>query len=213
MISRRQVQSNMTLTVMVPLDLFTLRILDCAYTICLENIEVLIYFFYSILPVVGNWTATLEGIGIPRTADSNGGEGWGAFIATSSINPSNWTRSYSRSAYIDPLPNRPNLSILANATVTRLIFSSSSPSNNLTASGVEYAATRGGAKKTVNVRKEVILAGGAIGSPHILMHSGVGPKDVLDAAGVSVNVELPGVGQHLQDHIVSALFYFDAQHY
>lgn len=154
-----------------------------------------------ILPVVGNWTATLEGIGIPRTADSNGGEGWGAFIATSSINPSNWTRSYSRSAYIDPLPNRPNLAILSNATVTRLVFSSSSPKDNLTASGVEFAATRGGAKKTVNVRKEVILAGGAIGSPHILMHSGVGPKDVLNAAGVTVNVELPGVGQHLQDHI------------
>lgn len=78
----------------------------------------------------------------------------------------------------------------------------------MTASGVEFAATRGGAKKTVNVRKEVILAGGAIGSPHILMHSGVGPKDVLNAAGVTVNVELPGVGQHLQDHIVSAKSHF-----
>ncbi len=54
----------------------------------------------------------------------------------------------------------------------------------------------------MNVRKEVIIAGGAIGSPHILMASGVGPRDVLEAAGVPVNVELPGVGQHLQDHIV-----------
>lgn len=159
---------------------------------------------FSILPIVGNWTATLEGIGIPRTADANGGEGWGAFIATSSINPSNWTRSYSRSAYIDPLPNRPNLSILANATVTRLIFSNSSSQGNLTASAVEFASTRNGPKKTVNVRKEVILAGGAIGSPHILLHSGVGPKDVLNAAGVPVSLELPGVGQHLQDHIVSS---------
>ncbi|CAL1700471.1 unnamed protein product [Somion occarium] len=164
-----------------------------------------------ILPIVGNWTATLEGIGIPRTADANGGEGWGAFIATSSINPSNWTRSYSRSAYIDPLPNRPNLSILANATVTRLIFSNSSSQGNLTASAVEFASTRNGPKKTVNVRKEVILAGGAIGSPHILLHSGVGPKDVLNAAGVPVSLELPGVGQHLQDHISTQVVWKTSQ--
>lgn len=180
-----------------------LYVLSLEWCATVLHIADLFLMYHSILPVVGNWTATLEGIGIPRTADSNGGEGWGAFIATSSINPANWTRSYSRSAYIDPLPNRPNLAILANATVTRLIFSNSSSNDNLTASGVEYAASKDAPKKTVNVRKEVILAGGAIGSPHILMHSGVGPKDVLDAAGVSVNVELPGVGQHLQDHIVS----------
>ncbi|THH29224.1 hypothetical protein EUX98_g4966 [Antrodiella citrinella] len=154
-----------------------------------------------IVPVVGNWTQTLEDIGIPRTADANGGDGWGAFIATSSINPTNWTRSYSRSAYIDPLPPRSNLDILANATVTRLVFASNSTTGNLTASQVEYAITRDAPRQLINVRKEVILAGGTVGSPHILMVSGVGPQDVLEAAGVTVNVELPGVGQHLQDHI------------
>ena len=56
---------------------------------------------------------------------------------------------------------------------------------------------------TMNVRREVILAGGSLGSPKILLHSGVGPKDVLDAAGVPLKLELPGVGQHLQDHMVS----------
>ncbi|KAH8091702.1 alcohol oxidase [Cristinia sonorae] len=159
-----------------------------------------------IVPVVGNWTQTLEDIGIPRTPDANGGESWGAFIATSAINPSNWTRSYSRSAYIDPLPFRANLDILANSTVTRLLFSpinSFAPTTapNLTASQVEFASTADGPKRTVNVRKEVIITGGAVGSPHMLLASGVGPRDVLEAAGVQVNVELPGVGQHLQDHI------------
>ena len=142
-------------------------------------------------------------MGIPRTADANGGDGWGAFIATSSINPANWTRSYSRSAYIDPLPPRANLDILANSTVTRLVFSSSSAAGNLTCSQVEFAPNAAAARQLVSVRKEVILSGGAIGSPHVLLASGVGPKDVLDAAGVQMNVELPGVGQHLQDHIVS----------
>lgn len=56
----------------------------------------------------------------------------------------------------------------------------------------------------MNVTKEVILAGGSIGSPQVLMLSGVGPKDVLQAVNIPVNVELPGVGQHLQDHIVRA---------
>lgn len=59
----------------------------------------------------------------------------------------------------------------------------------------------------MTVNKEVILAGGAIGSPHVLMHSGIGPKDVLTAAGVDVVLELPGVGQHLQDHIVRSLIH------
>ena len=50
-----------------------------------------------------------------------------------------------------------------------------------------------------------MLAGGSLGSPKILLHSGVGPKDVLDAACVPLKLELPGVGQHLQDHMVSGV--------
>ncbi|KAI0751915.1 GMC oxidoreductase [Daedaleopsis nitida] len=156
------------------------------------------------LPVVGQWTETLANIGVEVQADAYGGTGWGAFVASSSINPSNWTRSYSRSAYIDPLPPRSNLNILPNATVTRIIFDTSN-ATNLTATGVEWASSKDAAKKTVKVRKEVILAGGAVGTPHVLMHSGVGPSDVLKAAGVDVVLDLPGVGQHVQDHISTAV--------
>ncbi|KAI0766229.1 GMC oxidoreductase [Trametes elegans] len=151
-------------------------------------------------PVVGNWTTTLGNIGVAVAEDAYGGDAWGAYIATSSINPTNWTRSYSRSGYIDPLPPRPNLSVLPNATVTRIIFDTSNK-NNLTATGVEWASGAGAPRSTVNAKKEVILAGGAIGSPHVLLHSGVGPSDVLSAAGVDVVLDLPGVGQHVQDHI------------
>ena len=154
--------------------------------------------FYSMLPVVGDWMPTLQNLGIPESPDPSGGEAWGAFMATSAINPTNWTRSYSRSAYIDPLPPRDNLHILANATVTKILFDS-----NLNATGVQFARVRGGPVTTINVNREVILAAGAIGSPNILMQSGVGPRDVLTAAGVDVLLDLPGVGQHLQDHIVS----------
>lgn len=95
--------------------------------------------------------------------------------------------------------------MLANAQVTRILFNTSSPLGNLTANGVEYTRDGGASKLTVGVKKEVILAGGTIGSPTVLLHSGVGPKDVLTAAGVEVVAELPGVGQHLQDHVVSTI--------
>ncbi|KAI0068751.1 GMC oxidoreductase [Artomyces pyxidatus] len=155
--------------------------------------------------LVGNWTPSLAALGVPESPDAYSGQTWGSFIATSNINPNNWTRSYSRSAYIDSLPYRANLEIVTNSTVTRLIFGNSTTSGNLTATAVEFATDRTATRSTVNVTKEVLLAAGAIGSPHILMHSGVGPSDVLKSAGVAVVSELPGVGQHLQDHVSTEL--------
>ncbi|KAG8895791.1 hypothetical protein FRC01_012189, partial [Tulasnella sp. 417] len=153
------------------------------------------------LPLVGSWNPTLNAVGIPPSSDANGGSGWGAFVATSSINPTNWTRSYAKSAYIDTLPARPNLHIMANQTVTRVIFDNSS--GTLKANGVEYANSGYQEKPwpTVTANKEVIVAGGAVGSPNILMQSGIGPADKLKAAGVEVAYDLPGVGQHVQDHL------------
>jgi choline dehydrogenase len=145
----------------------------------------------------------MEAVGVADTQDPYGGQNWGAYVATSAINPSNWTRSYSRSGYLDPLPPRPNYDVLVNAYVTRVLFNSSSPASNLTANAVEYTLDGGATMLTVNVNKEVVLAGGSVGSPTVLLYSGVGPKDVLAAAGVTMVSELPGVGQHLQDHLVS----------
>lgn len=156
--------------------------------------------------IVANWTSALAGAGIPTLEAPNGGVTMGAFITPSSINPANWTRSYSRSAYIDPLPPRSNLHILPGATVTRLLFSdSSSSSSSLTANAVEFMNAADNKLITIGVRREVTLAGGSLGSPKILLHSGVGPKDVLDAAGVPLKLELPGVGQHLQDHMTAGV--------
>jgi choline dehydrogenase-like flavoprotein len=142
-------------------------------------------------------------MGIDTSASMYGGENLGADVSTSCINPSNWTRSYSRSGYLDPLPDRGNYDVLANAHVTRLVFDDSTSSDKKTASAVEYTTDSGSTKLQVKVNKEVILAGGTIGSPAVLLYSGVGPKDVLSEAGVDLVSELPGVGQHLQDHFVS----------
>ncbi|OGE56648.1 hypothetical protein PENARI_c003G02215 [Penicillium arizonense] len=158
-------------------------------------------------PEVGYWSTSLDNMGIAISENMYGGDTFGAEVSTSCINPSNWTRSYSRSGYLDPLPDRRNYDVLANAHVTRLVFDKSSSSDNLTARAVEYTMDNGTTTLSVKVKKEVILAGGTIGSPAVLLHSGVGPKDVLSGAGVDLVSELPGVGQHLQDHFSATIKY------
>ncbi|EJD38889.1 alcohol oxidase [Auricularia subglabra TFB-10046 SS5] len=149
---------------------------------------------------VGQWSTAMQNLGMQISDDTYGGKNWGIYVSTSSINPSNWTRSYSKSGYLDPLAPRQNYHVVTNAYVTRLLFDSNSQQGNLTANAVEYSLD-GTTTKTVKVNKEVILAGGTVGSPTVLLYSGVGPRDVLSAAGVDLVSELPGVGQHLQDHL------------
>ena len=147
----------------------------------------------------GDWSPANTAAGNPATNDAYGGENWGAFICTSSIDPATWTRSYSKSAYLDTInPPRDNYQVLTNALVTKINFDTSS--TPLKAISVEYSPDGGTTKKTVKVTKDVVVSGGSIGSPAILQHSGIGPKDVLSKAGVKMLYELPGVGQHLMDH-------------
>ncbi|KAH7102032.1 alcohol oxidase [Auriculariales sp. MPI-PUGE-AT-0066] len=134
-------------------------------------------------PQVGEWTTALKNVGVQASKETYGGANYGSYIATSSINPSNWTRSYSR----------------------RILFDQASPSGNLSATAVEYSRDGGKTVNTVKVNKEVILSGGVVGSPAVLLHSGVGPRDVLSGAGIDIVSELPGVGHHLQDHVAVAV--------
>jgi len=160
------------------------------------------------VPLTGTWLPTLQAAGVSISEDSYGGTNIGGMFALSAINPTNWTRSYSKSAYVDPLPPRNNLHIISDATVERIVFADNVVAGDLLASGVDFSTARGTTVQNVVANKEVLLSGGVMGSPHILMVSGVGPKDVLDAAGVSMKLELPGVGQHLMDHLVSDPFLF-----
>ncbi|KAF2485823.1 GMC oxidoreductase [Neohortaea acidophila] len=151
-------------------------------------------------PINGAWSDACENAGVPKTDDAYGGSNSGAYIAASSIDPSSWTRASSKTGYLDNLPYRSNYHVLPNAFVTRILFDNSAR-GEVTATGVEYTTDNGATRSTVTVNNEVILAGGTIGSPTVLMHSGVGPSDVLRAAGVNVVVDLPGVGEHLMDHL------------
>jgi choline dehydrogenase len=98
-------------------------------------------------------------------------------------------------AFLDPVRHRRNLHLVANATVRRVLL------DGRRAVGVELAD--GAGLRTLRCRGEVILCAGALNSPQLLMLSGVGPAAALKAAGIDAVVDLPGVGQNLQDHPIA----------
>ncbi len=102
-------------------------------------------------------------------------------------------------AFLRPVMGRPNLTVLTHAQATRIRF------DGRRAAGIEFR-DRGGAAY-VAARREVVLAGGAIGSPQLLQLSGVGPGDLLRDFGIAPVHELAGVGGNLQDHLQMRLIF------
>lgn len=101
-------------------------------------------------------------------------------------------RESTAAAFLDGARWRPNLTVMTHAQVTRILF------EGQRAIGVEYA--QGTSRHTVRASREVILSGGAFNSPQLLLLSGIGPVDELQALGIPVRQHLPGVGKNLQDH-------------
>ncbi len=128
--------------------------------------------------------------GYPRNDDFNGAtlEGVGQYQVTQKRG----RRWSSADAYLHPAERRPNLTVRTGALTTRVLV------ENGRATGVEYRS--GGRVHTARAAREVVLSGGAINSPQLLMLSGIGPADHLREVGVDVVHDLPGVGGGLQDH-------------
>lgn len=129
--------------------------------------------------------------GYPRNDDFNDGvqEGFGPYQVTQKRGARNSTAV----AYLKPALKRPNLTTQTEALVTKLNF------ENGRCTGVTYQ--QNGQTHTAIADKEVILSGGAINSPQLLLLSGIGPADHLREMGIDVVMDLPGVGQNLQDHL------------
>ncbi len=142
-------------------------------------------------PIADRFIAAAQEIGIPFNPDYNGArqEGVGYFQQTAHKG-FRWSTA---KGFLKPARARPNLRVHTHAQVCRIVFAGA------TAVGVEYL--HHGERKTVRARAEVVLAAGAIGSPQILQLSGIGPAKLLQRVGVPVRVDLPGVGQNLQDHL------------
>ncbi|WP_425145520.1 GMC family oxidoreductase [Deinococcus sp.] len=138
-----------------------------------------------------------EALGYKRNDDFNGAtqEGVGRYQVTQK-GGARWSTA---SAYLRPALERPNLEARTGAQVTRVLLEGGA------ALGVEYV--QDGSTQTVHAARGVILSAGAITSPHLLMLSGIGERAELEAAGVEVLHELPGVGKNLQDHLFVPLVY------
>ncbi len=146
-------------------------------------------------PLHEAWLQSAKAAGYPLTTDVNGRqqEGFGRMDMT----VGEGRRWSAANAYLRPALKRPNLTVLTEALVSKVVFEAKR------AVGVRYS--RGGQAFEAKARAEVILAGGAINSPQLLKLSGIGPAAELASHGVEVVCDRPGVGENLQDHLE---FYF-----
>ena len=144
------------------------------------------------LPICEAWFEAAGQLGIPFNPDFNGArqEGVGYYQLTQR----DARRSSAARAYLGVARNRRNLTVRTDVRVLRVLV------EGRRAVGVEAVASGGGVE-TIRADREVIVSCGAIGSPTLLLRSGVGPADHLKRIGVPVVHDLPGVGSNLQDHL------------
>jgi len=133
-------------------------------------------------------------IGLPVNA-ANGREHVG--VSQTMVSQRRGARFSAADGYLKPARRRRNLSVQTGSHTTRVLF------DGTRAVGVEYV--RRGVAETVNATREVILSGGAVNTPQLLMLSGIGARGELERHGIPVLVDSPEVGKNLKDHLVSAL--------
>ena len=141
--------------------------------------------------------AAAESLGIPRTDDFNGPRQEGAgYYQTTTSRSRRWSTAR---AYLKPARSRTNLTVRPRCQATRVLIEGNR------AVGVEYDLA--GSRRVARARAEVIVSGGAYGSPHLLQLSGLGPAAHLRDMGVEVVRDMPAVGSNLHDHFSTYLMW------
>jgi choline dehydrogenase len=140
-------------------------------------------------------------VGIRKVDDFNGGDNAGC--AYFEVNQKRGIRWNTAKAFLKPIAARENLTIMTGCHVERLVIEQTE--GGAVCRGVEF--TGGGRAFRADARRETLLAAGAIGSPQILQLSGVGPAGALHQHGIAPLVDLPGVGENLQDHLQLRMVY------
>jgi choline dehydrogenase len=135
--------------------------------------------------------AAAAACGVPNIADCNGATQEGSFLYQ--VTQKEGERCSAAQAYVLPNLSRGNLKVVTRAHCARVLF------EGRRARGVAYY--QDGVLHEIKARREVVLSAGAFGSPQLLMLSGIGPAEALQAHGIPVLQALPGVGRNLQDHI------------
>lgn len=164
--------------------------------------------FYDIL------VDTFENFTIPKIKDVNGGDARGVCTWPGEFTIAGQReqiRSGSRENYYLPVADRPNLELLSGTTCLRLVWgdggssNSSTDNSSMAASGVEIANANN--QTTINAKEEVILSAGTYRSPVILEYSGVGNPEILSKYNIQNVIDLPGVGENLQDQMTGNIAY------
>ena len=143
------------------------------------------------LPICDAYIRAGQEMGIPYNADFNGQKQAG--VGFYQLTQRDRQRSSASMAYLAPIMDRPNLEVRLGVRATRVVI------EGHRAVGVEIVGKRG--SEIVRAEREVLVSSGAIGSPKLLLQSGIGPADHLKAVGVPVTHDLPGVGSNMQDHL------------
>ncbi|KAL1615622.1 hypothetical protein SLS54_008889 [Diplodia seriata] len=161
-------------------------------------------------PLDEAWVKAFDELGFRSKTDQIHGKMIGCFTNPVSIHPDTKTREYSASSYYtDKVQSRSNLHVLTEALVERIEWEDSASTGPLGATGVHVFHQADGKRSFVSVRAggEVILSAGTIKSPQILELSGVGDAELLKKHGIPVKIANAGVGENLQDHVVSTTSY------
>lgn len=145
--------------------------------------------------ILNAWRDAAEQCGIPKIADFNGGDNFGS--ARFQVNQRTGVRWSASKAFLRPVMQRPNLTVLTDVLVKKIILNTRDGVRR--AHGVEFV--QGNEEFVADAQCETILASGAINSPQLLQLSGVGPGNLLQRHGIDIRHDLPGVGENLQDHL------------
>ncbi len=144
--------------------------------------------------ILDAWRDAARQCGIPKIEEFNRGDNFGnAYFQMNQRKGRRWSAAR---AFLDPVKKRPNLTIETGVTMEGLEF----VGDSLSVSGVRVRMPTG-EKRIFNARREVILATGAVASPHLLQLSGIGDGRQLQSRGIDTRHHLPGVGKNLQDHL------------
>src|SRR3984885_925871 len=151
----------------------------------------------TVNPLSNAFVDAAGGAGVAANEDFHGpGQGGGGGYRGEQKRGRRWSAA---DAYLRPARSRANLTVLTHAHVTQILLAENR------ATGVEYV--HDGREHSVQAAREIILCGGAINSPQLLMLSGIGPARELEELGVKVAFDLPGVGANLQDHMFLPVAY------
>ncbi|CAL8585077.1 hypothetical protein XPA_010655 [Xanthoria parietina] len=150
-----------------------------------------------------HWHQTLENVGVNVNRSHFSGSNVGVWTTVTSVEPEQRERSYSANAYYQPNATKPNLVLLAGATVQELLLEPTG--DEWTVKGARF--THEGEEHTMGVQGEIIICAGSVQSPQLLELSGIGNPKVLQEAGIEVKVDNPAVGENLQDHMMTLMVY------